>query len=178
METLVRDWPDRLPSPRLLTDKRRLPLEIEVDFPERVGIDRLLNAVAANAIRDLSQPAIIVNSGTAVTVDLVGGEGAFLGGAILPGILLSAKALHAETTTLPHVDPWKLLKDEPPVLGKNTEAAIASGLYWGHLGAVRELVGRLMERVTAGEGEPLRSESREAKPEKSEDAFLEDLQRG
>ena len=85
---------------------------------------------------------IRVDTGTAITVDVVSGAGEFLGGAILPGLLMGARSLHEETTTLPHLDVWELLKNEPLVLGKNTEAAIAAGLYWGHLGAIRELITR------------------------------------
>lgn len=139
---LVGNWPHGFARPRLIEDKLSLPLQMDVDVPARVGMDRLLNSVAANVLRSPGQPAICIDSGTAITVDVVSADGVFLGGAILPGILLGAKSLHEETTTLPHVNVWELLKHEPPVLGKNTEAAIASGLYWGHLGAVRELVDR------------------------------------
>lgn len=135
-------WPSDFPAPCRLTDKSLLPLDVQVDEPAKVGIDRLLNAVAANRLRRALQPAITVSTGTAITVDVVDGNGTFQGGAILPGILLGAKSLHEETTTLPLVDVWELLKREPAPLGKNTEAAIASGLYWGHLGAVREIVTR------------------------------------
>ncbi|WP_437230464.1 type III pantothenate kinase [Planctomicrobium sp. SH661] len=152
---LVDVWPSSLPAPTLLTDKRRIPLRVEVDFPEKVGMDRLLNSVAANVLRQPDQPVIIVDTGTAITVDVVDRAGTFQGGAILPGILLGAKSLHEETTTLPHVDVWELLKREPAVLGKNTEAAIASGLYWGHLGAVKELVQRYGDVLTTDQTQPL-----------------------
>ncbi|HWL08177.1 MAG TPA: type III pantothenate kinase [Planctomicrobium sp.] len=147
VQQVVADWSPLLPAPTLFTDKKRLPLKVDVDFPERVGIDRLLNAVAANILRAPDQPTITVGAGTAVTVDLIDATGTFRGGAILPGILLGAKSLHTETTTLPHVNVWELLKQAPSVIGKNTDAAIASGLYWGHLGAIRELVTRLREHV-------------------------------
>lgn len=142
---VIAAWPSDLWTPRLFTDKLSLPLTIQVDYPEKVGIDRLLNAIAANILRAPDQPAITVGTGTAITVDAIDVNGVFQGGAILPGILLGAKSLHEETTTLPHVDVWELLKREPAVIGKNTESAIASGLYWGHLGAVREMISRLTE---------------------------------
>ncbi len=149
-------WPATLPPPCLFAEKNRLPLKVNVDFPEKVGIDRLLNAVAANILRAPQQPAITVGTGTAVTVDLITADGTFQGGAILPGILLGAKSLHEETTTLPHVNVWELLKTEPAVIGKNTEQAVASGLYWGHLGGIRELVSRYTEQLKlTSEEEPL-----------------------
>jgi len=139
---VVQGWPTSLPAPVLLVEKTLVPISIDVIFPGKVGIDRLLNSVAANVLRQPDQPVIIVDSGTAITVDIVDAQGTFCGGAILPGILLGAKSLHDETTTLPHVDVWELLKHEPDILGRCTETAIASGLYWGHLGAVKELVNR------------------------------------
>lgn len=152
---VVAHWPALLPVPTLLIDNQKVPLSIDVVFPRKVGIDRLLNSVAANVLREPGQPVIIVDSGTAITVDLVDAEGTFRGGAILPGILLGAKSLHQETTTLPYVDVWELLKQEPDVLGRCTETAIASGLYWGHLGAVKELISRFRKWFPASGPEPL-----------------------
>ncbi|SFH67997.1 type III pantothenate kinase [Planctomicrobium piriforme] len=141
-QQVIQAWPAALPRPTLFSDKRTLPLKVDVEFPDKVGMDRLLNAVAANLLRRPDQPAITVGTGTAITVDVIDADGVFRGGAIFPGILLGAKSLHMETTTLPHVNVWELLKTEPTVVGKNTEQAIASGLYWGHLGGIRELIMR------------------------------------
>ncbi|MBX3425893.1 MAG: type III pantothenate kinase [Pirellulales bacterium] len=118
-----------------------LPLAIEVERPERVGIDRLLNAVAAHRLVPQGA-AIVVDMGTATTVDLVGVDGTFLGGAILPGPAVAAAALHAGTAALPDLS--TTVWDSPPApLGKSTEEAIAAGLYWGAIGAAMELVRRL-----------------------------------
>lgn len=128
-------------APRQLT-WRDMPLEVRVDELARVGIDRLLNAVAANRLRDPGKPAIVVDLGTAGTVNLVAADGAFEGGAILPGMALAAQALHTGTASLPKLDPATL--SEPiAALGKNTSAAIAAGVYWGLVGAVGELVERI-----------------------------------
>lgn len=116
-------------------------IENRTDQPERVGIDRLAAAVAACAIRRASTPAIVIDFGTAITVDLVSAGGAFEGGAILPGVGTSAHALHARTDALPAVRP-ELEGKSPPAVGTNTTAAIQSGLYWGAVGAVRELIAR------------------------------------
>ncbi|MCA8998556.1 MAG: type III pantothenate kinase [Planctomycetaceae bacterium] len=151
LQNLLQQWPGDWPQPQVLKDKQTLPLKIDVDYPEKVGMDRLLNAIAANRIRHPSQPAINVCSGTAVTVDVVDHHGVFRGGAILPGILMTSQSMRDQTTTLPLIDPWELLKVEPDVLGRNTEAAIASGVYWGHLGAVRELIARFKD-LLRGEG--------------------------
>jgi type III pantothenate kinase len=121
---------------------RDVPLTIEVDSPERVGIDRLLAAVAADRGRQRNRAAVVVDFGTAITVDLVTAAGAFAGGAILPGFAMSARALERETDALPcvAVEDWR---QSPEPLGKATIPAIKSGLFWGAIGAVRELIGKL-----------------------------------
>lgn len=121
-----------------------LPLAIRLEQPERVGMDRLVGAVAAARLRDPARAAILIDLGTAITVDLVAADGAFEGGAILPGIGLSARALHQFTDLLPLV-PMVDLGDPPPALGRNTDAAVRSGLYWGSVGGVRELARRMSE---------------------------------
>jgi type III pantothenate kinase len=130
------DW-----SMRALT-YRDVPIGIEVDLPERVGMDRLLAAVAADRLRPRDRPAIVVDMGTATTVDLVTARGAFAGGAILPGLAMSAHALAEQTDGLPQVpiDTWT---GSPAPLGKSTVPAIESGLFWGAVGAIRELVSRI-----------------------------------
>lgn len=129
-------------APRLIT-WREIPLDVRVDEPERVGIDRLLDAVAANRLRSPGRPAIVVDLGTAGTVNLVAADGGFEGGAIFPGLTLAAESLHAGTASLPHLDAVEL--GAAPVLGKNTGAAIAAGVYWGTVGAVREIAARLAD---------------------------------
>jgi type III pantothenate kinase len=116
-----------------------LPLRVELARPDRVGVDRLLDAVAANRLRAPGRPAIVVDAGTAITVDLVSAEGVFRGGAILPGIGMSARALHEFTDRLPLVETSELA-DRPTAVGTSTEQAIASGLFWGAVGAIRELI--------------------------------------
>lgn len=133
-----------------LPPREQFPLVIDVDFPQKVGIDRLLNAIAANARRRPHQPAIIIDSGTATTIDLVDSQGAFRGGAILPGFEMSSKALHQYTALLPLVPHHRLHEREPETIGRNTETAVESGLYWGHVGAVRELVDRMIHACPVG----------------------------
>ncbi len=148
VKQVVESWPSELTAtPRVFADVTGFPIRLEVDEPARVGIDRVLNAVAANVLRRPGAVAIIVDSGTATTVDFVTEEGAFGGGAILPGLCLAAKALNQYTALLPLVDLSELSEQLPPAVGKNTTEAIRSGLYWGQLGAVRELVQRMWRQV-------------------------------
>jgi type III pantothenate kinase len=130
---------------RLLTC-RDLPIVTEVDFPDRVGLDRLAAAVAANILRDPGSPAIVIDAGSAITVDLVTGDGSFAGGVILPGFRMAAEALYGGADLLP----LALLEPNsavPSVIGKDTEAAIRSGLFWGALGAVREIISRMSAQL-------------------------------
>ena len=122
-----------------------LAIEVRVEQPERVGVDRLLNALAANRLREPQRPAIVADLGTASTVDFIAADGAFEGGAILPGIAISAAGLHSGTAALPQLALEALLDVPPKVIGKSTSSAIASGLYWGTVGAVRELVQRMSQ---------------------------------
>ena len=116
-----------------------LPLAVLVEEPHRVGIDRLAGAAAAALVKDPARPAIVVDCGTATTVNLVSAAGEFLGGAILPGPALMARALAEGTSRLPEVA--ALDHAPPPALpGRSTQAAIAAGIGWGIRGAVERIV--------------------------------------
>jgi len=119
-----------------------LPIAVDVEFPERVGLDRLAAAVAANVLREPCRAAIVVGAVSAITVNLIRADGAFAGGAILPGFKMQADALYGGADLLPLA---LLAPDDepPPLVGANTEAAIRSGLFWGAVGAVREIAGRM-----------------------------------
>ena len=127
---------------------KQLPLTVNVQRPEKVGIDRLLNAVAAaqNVPRG-RLPAIVVDVGSAVTVDWVesGQEkgGRFRGGAIMPGFRLMAHALHDYTAMLPLLEtPNK----RPYMPGLTTEQAIEAGIFFSVLGGVNTLIRLLVEQ--------------------------------
>jgi type III pantothenate kinase len=120
---------------QVLDSYRRLPLFVHVDQPEVVGIDRLLDAVAANTRRPAGSSAIIVDAGSAITVDLVDETGAFRGGAILPGLRLMARALHDHTAKLPVVDVRPVA---PP--GTSTVTAIQTGILHAAVGGVERLI--------------------------------------
>jgi type III pantothenate kinase len=124
-----------------------LPLTVALERPDMVGIDRLIDAVAANHLRDPGRPAIIVDLGSAITVDLISHEGAFLGGVIMPGIAMSARALHEFTDLLPQIEMSELTTPPPP-LGDSTVPAMRSGLFWGAVGGIRQLIELLGDQTT------------------------------
>lgn len=151
IDKVMDGWPEaKWGAPRVISQTADFPLTIDVDAPRKVGIDRLLNAVAVNRFRRANQPAIIVDSGTATTVDLVSADGAFCGGAILPGFELCARALHQYTALLPLISLDELSDHIPAARGRQTRAALHGGLYWGQIGAVRELVRQLIAEEAAG----------------------------
>jgi len=158
VDRVVAEWPEWLAKPVVMRNAKSLTLDVQVDEPNRVGLDRLLNAVAANVVRDSGQAAIIVDCGTATTVDLVSAAGSFCGGAILPGFTLCARALNQYTEVLPLISMDELFDLPPsedchPALGSNTQAAIMSGVFWGQIGAVRELIARLSQQQSSTEVE-------------------------
>lgn len=139
VQRLVSTWTLGNKPPLAVRDCSVIPVTARVDFPEKVGLDRLLNAVAVNVIRPAGRSAIVIDSGTATTVDYISSAGEFCGGAILPGMELSAKALHQYTALLPLL-PVQDLGSDPVAPGRNTRDAIRNGLYWGQVGAIRELI--------------------------------------
>ncbi len=117
-------------------------LKNRYDDPGSVGADRIVNAVAAG--RHYGFPAIIVDIGTATTVEAVDGDGCYLGGAILTGLYVSLDALVSRTAKLPSVD----LEEGPPrVIATNTPDSIRSGFIYGYAGAVDALIRRSREEL-------------------------------
>ena len=108
-----------------------------VDRPEEVGADRLVNTVAAHD--RYKGPLIVVDFGTATTLDVVDGDGNYCGGVIAPGINLSLAALHMAAAKLPSVP----IARTTQVIGKDTVSCMQSGIYWGYIGLVEGLVGRI-----------------------------------
>ncbi len=127
---------ERSPAVHILSSHKQLPIRIEVEMPEKVGIDRLLNAVASNLRRQENVAAILVDAGSAVTVDYVDGAGAFRGGAILPGFRLMTQALHDYTALLPIVE----MADAVLPPGTSTMQAIQTGVYHAMLGGIERLI--------------------------------------
>jgi type III pantothenate kinase len=150
---ILAEWPqERWPQPRLVQSVG-LPIVNLTRFPEKVGTDRLLKAVAANVVRSPGRPVVVVDSGTATTVDWITHHGEFAGGAILAGLGLSAKALHDHTAQLPLID-MRQIQRSPRAVGNETSAALESGLFWSHVGAVRELIHRMTLEQAPNETPP------------------------
>lgn len=142
-EALCDNWPIPSAVPQVVRSYNQIALPLDVTHPESTGIDRLLNAVAARQLCGPDMTVIMVDSGTATTVDLLSSDGVFRGGSILPGLRLSARAMHDYTARLPLLDVDETLVTLPVVPGRNTREAMLSGLFLGQLGAVREIITRL-----------------------------------
>jgi type III pantothenate kinase len=116
-------------------------MSLWVDEPDKVGTDRVVSAAAAY---DVVEDAVVVaDFGTAVTIDLVDGNGVFLGGVICPGFEIGAKALKENTARLPKT---KITKPKAPY-GKNTVEAINCGLYYSAVGMLQEVIRRYAEEI-------------------------------
>lgn len=111
-----------------------IPIGRQLDPEAIVGEDRLLNAAAAYDV--LKQACVVVDAGTAITIDFIDGQGTFHGGAITPGAQMMLDALSARTAQLPEVE---LTKPLAPI-GHNTTEAMKAGVFYGIRGMVRELV--------------------------------------
>jgi type III pantothenate kinase len=108
-----------------------------VDPTTAVGADRIVNAVGA--FDRYGGDLIVVDFGTATTLDVVGADGAYEGGVIAPGVNLSLKALHDAAAALPFIDVTKPER----VVGTNTVACMQSGVYWGYIGLIEGICARI-----------------------------------
>lgn len=124
-------------EPLVVTSGVDIGVPLLVDRPSEVGSDRLVNAVAA--VARYGAPLIVVDLGTATTFDAISKEGAFLGGAIAPGVAVATEALFAHTAQLPRVE----LVRPPGAIGKNTVHNIQSGIVYGFAGQIDGLVRRI-----------------------------------
>jgi type III pantothenate kinase len=116
--------------------------------PSEVGADRIVNAVAAyekfgKTAAGSGRPLIIVDFGTATTLDAVSAKGEYLGGAICPGVQISADALFQRAARLPRID----VRKPASVVGQTTVGAMESGLFYGYVGMVEGLVRRMSDEL-------------------------------
>ncbi|MFO0847548.1 MAG: type III pantothenate kinase [Gemmataceae bacterium] len=118
----------------IISGRAQVPLTVAIKEPDSVGVDRLLNALAAKAVVPRHTPAVIVSVGTAVTVDLLDARGRFAGGAIFPGPQLMATALHQHTAKLPEIEIPEI--DLYGNIGQNTAEAIEMGVGSAVLGGI------------------------------------------
>jgi type III pantothenate kinase len=124
--------------PRIIGDASiELGVKVLMDRPEDVGADRLVNAVAARTL--YGAPLIVVDFGTATTFDVIDKDGNYIGGVIAPGINLSLDALSHAAAKLPRV----AIRRTHTIIGRNTVAGMQSGIFWGYIGLIEGLVGRI-----------------------------------
>ena len=123
-----------------------IPMAIDVERPGEVGPDRLVNAYAA--VHLLGAPAVVVDCGTATTFDAVDARGAFVGGAIAPGLQLGLEALATRTARLPLID----LRAPDVTLGRDTASAIRVGAVLGHQTMIEGILGRMRRDLAADAG--------------------------
>lgn len=114
-------------------------LNIRYENPREVGADRIVNAVAG--IEQYGTPLVVVDFGTATTFDYIDASGSYLGGAIVPGIGISAEALYQRASKLPRIE----LARPRTVIGRNTVAAMQAGIIFGYAGQVDGIVKRIRE---------------------------------
>ena len=113
-----------------------LPVKVRTKHPEETGIDRILNIAAA--YEQMGKGCVVVDAGTAITIDCCNDDGEFLGGAIAPGVAVQLDALHERTARLPRVN----FAAPAGSFGDTTEQAILHGVFHGIRGMVKELAER------------------------------------
>jgi type III pantothenate kinase len=124
-------------TPLVLGPGVKTGLNIKADNPREVGADRIANAVAA--IELYGAPVIVVDFGTATTFCFIDEEGSYIGGAITPGVSISAEALVQRAAKLTRVE---IVKPDS-VVGRNTVQSVQAGIYYGYVGVVDEIVSRM-----------------------------------
>ncbi len=120
-----------------------IPIPVRIPEPERIGADRLLGAWTSREL--FGAPVIVVDVGTATTIDVVDGGGAFVGGAILPGPALAIRSLGSDTALLPTAVP----RLPERAIGRDTVEAIQSGVVLGHLAAIEGLLALIIDELDA-----------------------------
>ncbi|CAN5337426.1 type III pantothenate kinase [soil metagenome] len=126
-------------EPMVIGENVEIGVPVRIEKPSEAGADRLVNAVGAH----LAYPGdlIVIDSGTATTFDVVSADGGFEGGVIAPGVNLSMQALHEAAAKLPRVAIQRPEGDR--VIGRGTVQAMQSGVFWGYIGLIEGLVGRI-----------------------------------
>jgi type III pantothenate kinase len=132
--------------PLLIAGAGTVPLAIRVDRPDEVGADRLVNALAAARLH--GTPAVVVDFGTATTLDCVAPDGAYVGGAIAPGLELGLEALALRTAKLPRIE----LRAPDRAIGRDTVSAMQSGTVFGYQALAAGLLDRVRRELAASSG--------------------------
>ena len=127
-----------------LKDGASVGLTVTYDPPHAVGADRIANALGALEL--FSAPIIVVDFGTATTLDCIDREGRYVGGSILPGVMVSLQSLVGRTAKLPAIG----LEAPSAAIGKTTVESLQSGVVLGYAGAIDTLVARASEELGGG----------------------------
>jgi len=143
---MVEDVANRRGIPILVAGVGTIPVAIRVDRPGEVGPDRIVNALAAQRL--YGTPAVVIDCGTATTIDAVGADGAFIGGAIAPGLKIGLEALAARTAKLPRVD----LRTPDRAIGRDTVSAMQAGTVFGYQALVAGLLARIRRELAEQAG--------------------------
>lgn len=134
--------------PVLVAGPATVPLPVRVDRPGEVGADRLVNALAAWRLH--GAPAVVVDFGTATTLDCVAPDGAYVGGAIAPGLELGLEALAARTAKLPRIE----LRTPDRAIGTDTVSAMQAGTVFGYQALASGLLRRVRQELAGSAGLP------------------------
>jgi type III pantothenate kinase len=128
-------------SPLIVEAGVKTGIRIDMDNPREVGPDRIVNAVAAHQL--YGGPVLVIDMGTATTLDVVSKDGRYIGGAIAPGIIISLEALFTRTAVLPRIE----LALPKKAIGRNTIAAMQSGIVFGYIGLIEGIVARIQSEL-------------------------------
>ncbi len=143
LETMCRQlWGQ---EPLIVGPGTRSGMPILIENPKEVGADRIVNAVAA--FERVKGACVVVDFGTATTLDCVSSRGEYLGGVIAPGYHISAEALFSRTSKLPRVE----LARPSRVIGRNTVHSMQSGLFYGYVDLVDGLCRRVLREMKSGD---------------------------
>ncbi|MDB5436905.1 MAG: transcriptional activator,Baf family [Phenylobacterium sp.] len=134
-------------EPLVIGENAELGIDVRIDKPSEAGADRLVNAIGAHVL--YPGDLIVIDSGTATTFDVIAADGAMEGCAIAPGINLSMEALHTAAAKLPRVAIQRPRGNS--AIGKDTVAAMQSGVFWGYIA----LIEGLCARIKAEWGKPM-----------------------
>jgi type III pantothenate kinase len=137
---------ERRDRPLIVAGPGTVPLAIRVDRPGDVGADRLVNALAAGRLH--GTPAVVVDFGTATTLDCVAADGAYVGGAIAPGLELGLEALAARTAKLPRIE----LRAPDRAIGRDTVSAMQAGAIFGYQALAAGLLARVRRELADANG--------------------------
>jgi len=128
-------------KPRIVGPGMKTGMSILYENPLEVGADRIVSAVAV--FEEFGGPCIVVDFGTATTFDVISSQGEYMGGAIAPGVQIAAEALYLKTAKLPQIE---IIKPKQAI-GRTTVASMQSGLYFGYIGLVKNIIDRLKEEL-------------------------------